>query len=64
MATVEVKLQAVFTLQQDGHLYNPNALIQVRQLLVPTDVKDKRHPTDGMNRDTKRKPVPFPGIQP
>ena len=41
MAAVEVKLQAVFTLQQDGHLHTPNALIQVRQLLVPTDEKDK-----------------------
>jgi len=44
MANVEVKLQAVFTLQQDGHLHTPNALIQVRQLLVPTDEKDKRVP--------------------
>jgi hypothetical protein len=41
MAAVEVKLQAVFTLHQDGHLHTPNALILVRQLLVPTDEKDK-----------------------
>jgi hypothetical protein len=44
MAAVEVKLQAFFTLQQDGHLHTPNTLIQVRQLLVPTDEKDKRVP--------------------
>lgn len=41
---VEVKLQAICTLQKDGHLQTTNALIQVRQLLVPTDDKDERAP--------------------
>lgn len=30
MAAVEVKLQAVFTVQQYGHLHTPNALIRVK----------------------------------
>jgi hypothetical protein len=30
MAAVEVKLQAVFTVQQDGHLHTRNALIRVK----------------------------------
>jgi hypothetical protein len=44
VTVVEVKIQAVFTLKQDCHLPTPNALIQVRQLLVPTDDKDERVP--------------------
>jgi len=68
MAAVEVKLQAVFTLHQDGHLHTPNALILVRQLLVPTNEKDKSVPQMVCARKRRESLYPFqlwsPRLQP
>jgi len=67
-ANVEVKLQAVFTLQQDCYLHTSNALIQVRELLDPNDEKDKRVPQMVCARKQRESLYPFqpwsPRLQP